>query len=411
MDQKRLVELISKNVQGTQTEKEAEELSTWINESDENYQLYDYFQRKRNVITDMVKMRKSEIAKLRGKPDFDNALDEYYSKSREASGHPSPVVRRIRWSYIRLVAAVSLIFVIGLGIWKYGSFSKDASKRNLVIAKAGDLLPGGDKAILTLSDGKKIVLDKTAKGQIASQGIVNVIKNDSASVSYSKQPLNHKPSRRSEEEQFNVIETPRGGQYQVVLPDGTKVWLDAASSIRFPVSFPDNERLVTVTGQVFFEVSKDKDRPFKVNAGSQIVEVLGTDFNVRAYQDEEAAIKTTLLNGSIRVLADNDKMIVRPGEATIFRQNQGLRLLTNIDTGDDIAWTKGQFEFNRASIETVMGELSRWYDVKVVYEGKPARTFSGEISRNNKASDVLAVLKASGGVDFKIEGNVITVLK
>ncbi len=358
----------------------------------------------------MAKIRNAELAKQGREPEFEEALDEFYSNFKALSGKPLPVIRLIRRPYLKFAAAAMVLCAIGLGIWKYGSFYRDEATNKNQIAKVSDLLPGGDKAILTLSDGKKIVLDKTAKGQIASQGVMSVIKNDSTSISYSKQPLNHRPNRRSEEEQFNVIETPRGGQYQVVLPDGTKVWLDAASSIRFPVSFSDSVRLVTVTGQVFFEVSRDKDRPFEVDVNNQRVEVLGTSFNIRAYQDEEAAIKTTLENGSIRVLVNDEKMVLHPGEATILKQNQGLRLLTNIDTDDDVAWTKGRFSFNRSSIERVMDDLARWYDVEVVYEGRPSKTFSGNPRRDNKASDVLNALKASGGVDFRIEGSKIIVL-
>jgi ferric-dicitrate binding protein FerR (iron transport regulator) len=241
--------------------------------------------------------------------------------------------------------------------------------------------------------------------------------------------IDHSPS-------YNTLSTPKGGQYFLELPDGSKVWLNAASSIRYPTAFDGSERLVELTGEAYFEIKKNHDKPFRVNftstsgAGEDregTVEVLGTHFNVNAYNDE-SEIKTTLLEGAVKVmsrqssvdksayvtaLADksaNNMVVLKPGEQVSISHASQLSHPIPVQTEEAVAWKNGLFYFDNANIQAIMRQLARWYNVDVVYKGKiPARRFAGQVSRNSKLSQVLRILELSK-VHFTIEGNVVTVL-
>ena len=206
---------------------------------------------------------------------------------------------------------------------------------------------------------------------------------------------------------YNVLATPSGGQYKVVLPDGSKVWLNDLSSLRYPTAFSGGQRLVTLTGEAYLEVAKDQLHPFRVQVGNTAVTVLGTHFNINAYPDENG-ITTTLLEGMVSVANNGKTVLIKPGQAAI--SGQGVSLVDHADTSAVTAWKDGYFEFSDADIRAVMRQLSRWYGIDVRFEGKaPEQLVSGRISRNNMAGDVLSFLEASG-YHFKIEGKTITVL-
>jgi transmembrane sensor len=268
-----------------------------------------------------------------------------------------------------------------------------------------DVSPGGNKAILTLANGSKIDLNDVKNGVLASQGKTVLKKDKDGQLIYEAPGGKAKDSSSI----YNTITIPKGGQFQIVLSDGSKVWLNSASSITFPAAFSKTERKVTVTGEVYFEVAKNKHLPFRVVAGKQTIEVLGTHFNINAYSDEDA-IKTTLIEGSVKVSADSQSAILKPEQqSSILNNKQGRISINTVDTDDVLAWKNGNFQFERAEIQLIMREASRWYDVDIKYERElPPRRFTGSISRNVNLSELLKMLKYTG-INFKIEGKTIIV--
>lgn len=290
------------------------------------------------------------------------------------------VIKRTRWW---AAAAVLLLLSTGTYIW----FNKSSSTQNITVL-ANDVPPGSNKAILTLSDGTTVKLDSTGN-KVISKGI----RQTGAQLQYDAQIA---------DAAYNTLTTPRGGQFQLTLPDGTKVWLNAASSIHYPTAFNGKERRVEISGEVYFEVAKNEKMPFYVKSGIQETEVLGTHFNINAYTDENA-ISTTLLEGSIRVnYTGHTSVIVKPGQQTQLTDN--IKIIDDADMDQAIAWKNGVFAFNQADIPTVMRQLSRWYNVEVEYAGAiPKRAFTGEIARELTLAQVLKGLTKTR-VNYKIEG-------
>jgi len=270
-----------------------------------------------------------------------------------------------------------------------------------------DFRPGSNKATLTLSDGSTINLDDVHNGKLASEDNMEVNKPRDGEISYhAAVGSNTASGTRSN---INNIKTPRGGQYHVILSDGSKVWLNSASSISFPATFTGKERKVKITGEVYFEIAKNKAKPFIIQSGNQLVEVLGTHFNINSY-DDEPDIKTTLLEGAVKILQLNTGFtaLLKPGQLAI-NKSSGPILVKKADLEQAVAWKNGLFQVNDVSLETIMRQASRWYDVDVVYQGKiPERKFSGKIKRNVNASEFLQML-AFFNVHFSIEGRTIIV--
>jgi ferric-dicitrate binding protein FerR (iron transport regulator) len=271
-----------------------------------------------------------------------------------------------------------------------------------VAVMSGDIGPGGDRAVLTLADGSHIVLDSAISGTLAAQGGVAILKEEGQLAYHPSED----PDRNT---QYNIIQTPKGGQYRLILSDGTKIWLNANSSLKYPTHFTGSVRKVEMTGEVYFEVAHNKDKPFQVSVGDIEVEVLGTHFNIQAYQDEKE-IYTTLIEGAVRVNNDKESVTLQPGQQSAFhRLSNHLAVAKNIDTEQAIAWKNGYFSFQQTSLQDVLRQLSRWYNVEIKYMGKiPERRFSGGISRNSNLSDVLKILEESN-VNFVIEGNTLLV--
>lgn len=274
-----------------------------------------------------------------------------------------------------------------------------------------DIEAGENKAILTLGDGSQIILDDAKNGILANQGGNSVLKAAEGEVIYSF--ISEKQDPLSKDEQatpvYNTIETPKGGKFQVKLPDGSKVWLNAASSLRFPTVFNGSKRQVELTGEAYFEVAPDKNKIFEVNTRNQVVQVLGTHFNINAYHDEPT-VNTTLLEGSVRVsdLRTNISQLLKPGEQS--QLSEQIDVINLKDTNEAVAWKAGYFQFDEADIKTVMRQIERWYDVSVVYEGElPNYRFGGEIERNLSLLQVLKVLQKTK-VHFRLEGREVIVM-
>ncbi len=254
---------------------------------------------------------------------------------------------------------------------------------------------------------QSLLLDSTKNGIITSQGNVKVIKLDSGQLAYT--PASGK-GISSSEISYNTISTPRAAQYQIVLSDGTKVWLNAASSLRYPTVFTGKDRQVVLTGEGYFEVAKNKEKPFHVQVGGLEVEVLGTHFNIMAYEDEDA-IQTTLLEGSVKVIHNNQSDLLVPGrEASLGRSSNQLTV-GDANVQQAVAWKNGYFYFDKSDVKTIMRQVSRWYDLDIIYEAPvPDMKFSGKIERGLPLSGIAHLLE-SGQIHFRIEGKNCIMLK
>jgi len=270
--------------------------------------------------------------------------------------------------------------------------------------KVNDVAPGGDKAMLTLADGSKVVLTDAKNGVVASQGITTLNKTKAGQLVYEADQ-----SSKTVSVVYNTITTPKGGQFQVVLSDGTKVWLNAASSITFPTTFSATERKVTITGEVYFEVAKNKNVPFRVVSGQQEVEDVGTCFNIKAY-DDERSISTTLIEGAVKIMSGEHSALLVPGQqANVSNQGSDPISVKTVNTETVLAWKNGNFEFESEELHAIMRQVSRWYDIKVIYEGdvKPRR-FTASVPRNVNLSKLLEMLRFMG-VNFRIDGQTVVV--
>ena len=266
------------------------------------------------------------------------------------------------------------------------------------------ILPGTNKATLTLSNGQKISLDDVANGEIAQQAGIRITKSGNGQLVYTAvKGDNAIPVAQ------NTISTPKGGQYQLILPDGTKVYLNAASTLSYPTAFQDKERLVELNGEAYFEVAKNKLLPFRVKSGQQTVEVLGTHFNVNAYADE-GAIRTTLLEGAVKISAGMITQVIKPGQQAILNKNTADKIvITEVNTDKVIAWKNGVFSFENEDLKSVMRQISRWYNVEVIYTGVSSdEKYYGEISKNSKLGEVFEILELNN-VHFDVEGKTIKV--
>lgn len=294
---------------------------------------------------------------------------------------PAHRIHFLRSAWFRYAVAIILLF--GVGAYFYftpGSESIVTTVQQVPVSN--DVAPGSNKAVLTLSDGSKVELNaQTTNIQDASA----IIENTQGKLQY----------QQTQRAVWNTMTTPRGGQYQLSLPDGTNVWLNAASSITYPTAFAGQERKVTVTGEVYFEVAKNARQPFIVQTRSDVITVLGTHFNVHAYADEPAVV-TTLLEGRVSVDNNGSSRVLQPGQATMNGQ------VAKADVSQVVAWKNGLFDFNHKPLSQVLKELSRWYDIDINYEGKvPGITYWGKMQRDLNLSDVLDFLKGSG-VQFRM---------
>ncbi|RQO72176.1 hypothetical protein DBR43_13250 [Pedobacter sp. KBW06] len=337
-----------------------------------------------------------------------NPIQEELSETKELMWEmigqqvPAPKSRFI--VYRRIAAAAAILMVIGAGIYFYNSNTNLAPPVESKISQSNDIAPGGNKAYLVLADGKRIALTDAKNGTLAEQSGITITKKADGQLIYtiSEQKAGNASG-------FNTIETPNGGQYQVSLPDGTVVWLNAASSLKYPTSFANSkQRKVELNGEAYFEVAKDKNKPFYVRSKGQELEVLGTHFNVNSYTNEQA-VRTTLFEGSVRVSNSGAQKVLKPGQQSVA-QNKGLTVGT-ANLQEVLAWKNGYFDFNDEEIQSVMRKLSRWYNVDIEFNGKiTAERFNGGISRYKNISQVLSLLSSTGAVRFKVEGRRVIVM-
>jgi len=269
-----------------------------------------------------------------------------------------------------------------------------------------DIAPGSNKAVLTLGNGHKIILNDAKNGQLADEANTKITKAKDGRLVYNT-TNNTQASQPAVD--YNTVSTPNGGQYEVELPDGTKVWLNASSSLRYPTRFAGNERKVELSGEAYFEVSHNKTMPFKVKTASQEIEVLGTHFNVNAYTDEPAT-NTTLLEGSVKITSGKAQSVVIKPQQQASLKSAGFDV-REVDADEVIAWKNGYFEFSEENLGSIMRKISRWYNVEIIYtdKGLENQVFSGSISKYKNISQVIKLLELTKVADFNIQGNKIII--
>jgi len=316
---------------------------------------------------------------------------------RIKSGRQQPHKRGRRVKYRWVIAAAAASVLIALGVFSYKGSHEVAADQAMKIAET--VQPGGSKALLTLSDGQTIILDRAKNGMLANQGNSSVTKAETGLLVYKASSKSAAPGLS-----YNTLSTPRGGKYRLELPDGTKVWLNAASSIRYPTAFSGRERKVSITGEAYFEVVHNEKMPFRVQVGKAVVEDLGTQFVINSY-DNEPDVKVSLLEGVVKVIPAGTVTgkVLKPGEQARVAEGGEMKIIKDADVQGAVAWKNGLFNFSGADLKTIMRQLERWYDITVVYApGLPAYHFGGQTYMNGSLSEVLKVLELSG-IHFRIE--------
>lgn len=395
MDKARLLYLIQRYANDAATPAEQKELSDFIADSPDD-ELFT------EALMEQMERHPSTDGDVRA---FEGIADQALLLSRLNGPETLPAMPRRRhiqpWVW---AAACALVLVIG-GVY-LGRYSR--SGHTVVVSAPPKpastvISPGKNGAILTLSDGSTIALDSLGNGKIATQQGSDVFIRQ-GKLTYAV------ASASSGEPAYNTLSTPKGRQYHIQLPDGTEVWLNAASSLHYPTLFSGADRVVDVTGEAYFEVAKDAAHPFKVRLGKSQIDVLGTNFNVNAYNNEPA-IATTLLEGSVRFsTGDGKSQLLKPGEQTRFDQaTQALTLTDTVTISSVVAWKNGIFDFNNMGLREVMQQLERWYDIDVKYEKKvPKISFYGKMTKNIQLADLLTILERSK-VHFQVEGRTLIV--
>ena len=384
----RLAWLVMGFVNQKLTASEHIELDDWVTASEENQRIFER-------LIEETKLRQG-LEQIR---EFEQKADVQRVKQKNSEAGDAQKTKSIGswWLYAAaaaMVIAVAIIFLF--------TNNKPAKTTIMAEAKLIDIAPGKNIATLTLADGTVIGLDSVRNGKIAVQRNTNITKSDSGELSYQLVD----PTVLPQAEIYNELRIPAGGQYRIVLPDGTKVWLNAASSLRYPTVFGGAKRKVELTGEAYFEVAKDPMYPFEVTANGSTVRVLGTHFNVNAYTDEPV-VKVALAEGSIKL---NSALILKPGEeGKVFRNKNVEKGAADLEVA--LAWKNGQFVFKQTPIEELMRQVGRWYNAGIIYDTKVTGHFNAEIPRDVPVSKLLHFLETTGSVHFKIENKTITVMK
>jgi transmembrane sensor len=402
----RITSLIEKFLEEQLPPEEEKELNEWLGESEQNRVFFQQITDK-SILREKLKIYKNVNSesiwqKTMQKIDGGKLINLY----------PDKKVYRI--PYTKIAAAAAVILLISAGTWYY--FGQPAQKQtaktentenNTISPVNNKIVPGSTKAILTLADGSTIDLNGVQNGELTKQGQTQVTKTDGRLI-YNREPNSNGP--QNSPNVYNTVSTPKGGEYQITLPDGSKVWLNAASSLRFPIAFAGNERIVELTGEAYFEVNhqnqtvtgtstqKNTRTPFIVkmttpSGNLSEVEVLGTHFNVMAYA-EENAVKTTLVEGKVKVTSGNSFKTIKPGEQAKLKD--GDITVKNVDANEVVSWTKGFIPLGGPDLDYTMRQIGRWYDLKIIYNGKkPETPFGGKLSRTAEIKSVIKLLNVN----------------
>jgi transmembrane sensor len=399
----RLPELFRRYYHNLASADEIEELKAIIREAKSDGELLHLVDNAWNELNDVENIIDSESSSKMLATILESGREEEKVEDRDLkkSDANSEKGRALWFRYI--AAAMVIAGGIGLfwGVWKSGN--KQAASTQ--VAVVNEIAPAGNRATLTLSDGSRIALDQAKEGVLAIQGKTEINKSKDGAIVYRAD----KEGDPAAGHRLNTISTPRGGTFEIVLPDGSKAWLNTSSAVTFPATFKKNERHVSIQGEVFFEVTRDPVRPFTVSFAAGEVKVLGTSFNVRDYADEELS-RATLVEGSVTLTSGNGSSRLIPGEqGSIDKGGNIKKTVANVE--EAIAWKNGVFYFEDAGIQTVMKEVSRWYDIDVDFEGEPIiRRFSGKVSREASISEFMNIMNYIG-VKYRIEGRKVVITK
>jgi transmembrane sensor len=407
-------ELAAKWMDGTITPEEKDRFEKWYNGFDfAKCELVDHWANHPGQIEKQILQKlQASMSEIEEEPDIPVT-------------HIHDLKRSSRW----WMAAASVLLLIGAGSSFFymrnraGAGAAAARANTAGQTLAGDVAPGHYGAVLTLSNGSNIVLDSAGNGQIATQG-TSQVQIENGAVVYEKaksvepataspataSPATASPAAAPQAVLYNTMTTPRGRQIRLILPDGSKVWLNAASTIHYPTAFNGKERAVELSGEAYFEIAKDETKPFVVSASGMHVQVLGTEFNLMAYSDE-AKINTTLVDGAVRILTATTNLVLHPDEQASLATNANRLTVSRPNMKEVLAWKEGRFRFDGANITTIMRQVARWYDVDIEYRGAlPTNEFNGSISRAEYVNKILGALERTGNVHFNLEGRKIIVM-
>lgn len=389
----KILSLINKHRDLTLSQEEDNELQDWLAESEENRSLFAELT-DHMAVADKLKA----YAQINSEAVWEKTLQQIDPSAKVVPLYP---VHRALWKYPAAAAVVVALSVAG---WLY--FKPAANQPVVEIQPASEstdeIVPGSAKATLTLIDGSKKGLDNTTDQQKIKQGNI-IISRASGQIAYNSAngASGNDPIAVGSTVLYNTVSTPRGGQFQVILPDGSIVWLNAASSLRFPIAFAGGERNVSLTGEAFFEVAPMANKPFKVTIVSPLgnggtVEVLGTRFNINAYVDD-AVVKTTLLHGSVKLTTQSSvQQVLRPGQEAFVDRGGKIEKVSKVDTATAIAWRNSALNLE-GDVKAVMQEIGRWYNLEIEYGGKiPVKSLKGQIPRNYPIADLISLLKSQG---------------
>lgn len=372
--------LIIKFLKNELTGQEALDFERWLNASTENRELVESFRNTRDV--------QKEISYLHG-TDIDEGWAAISSRITER-----PAKRMLWNSAWKYSAAAVLLITVGFGLYRYNQQSSDAAQ---VTSKVADVMPGSKKAVLSMADGSEISLNEASLRLNGADKKMDVHAYQGLLV--------FNQTSKTIRKGYNTVKTPRAGEYRMILPDGTKIWLNAASSIAFATDFNKTNRKVILKGEAYFEVAHNKALPFKVDFNETEVEVLGTHFNISSFGGKS---RTTLIQGSIKITEAGKKQMLIPGETASVED--GALAISQANMQKSIAWTEGTFYFDGDTMPEIMNQIFRWYDVEVKYKGKPIeKKYSGNIRRQATLKQTLEMLNAVSGIKFSLEGRTVTV--
>ena len=401
MNQRRIEEalyiakLIKRQMDGSISAEDQHVLDQWVESSEHNKQLFKNITNPETLQEGLLELEKYDTERsAEGLFDEAGLVFPPPSQKDSSSGRQTKIYK---W-----MAAACLIAIFAGMAYFILEGRKQATMAHTGSQAHAAIVPGSSKAVLTLADGSSVVLDSSMNTNLTRQGKNDILKVQSGQLVYKSLSV-------AKQLTYNKISVPRGGEFRLVLSDGTKVWLNSASSIRYPVAFTGKERRVELDGEAYFEVTHKASMPFKVVVNGAEIQVLGTHFNINAYK-EEPGLKATLLEGSIKLLTSTGRsVIIKPGQQAEVDDGNQIKINDHVDIQQVVAWQKGLFEFDNTPLTVIMGQISRWYNVDVVYDGQPGKeTFGGGINKKQPLSTVLKLLEANG-VQFKLEGRTLIV--
>lgn len=391
MSEGRIDYLVAKFFRQACTPEEKRELAQWIEQSADDAALQQVLERAWAAYEPVAELTAESSSRIIG-----NILGKHETITANTGLRPM----RKTWRYAAAAAVIVSALAGGYMVWK--SAPSTPSAPAVAKTEKKEVPPGGNRATLTMADGTVIPLDSTGNNTVIAGHNVRIVKTDSGLVTY--QQLAARDARPS----YNTLSVPAGGQFRVVLADGTKVWLNAMSSLRYPDMFGEGVRRVELTGEAYFEVSASAAQPFLVKVNDMELTVLGTSFNVTAYP-EEPMVNTTLLTGKVVVKHHNVSLPLKQGYQAVLDRRTGQLTSTQVDTNEAIAWKNGKFLFNGTPMKEIMRQLSRWYNIEVAYAGEVNEQFYAEIPRFANAAEALRILELTGKVHFRLEGRRVTV--